>query len=326
VILFLFTCGIILGSLWAAGALFYDFPLPGLRLPLAITYIILTTAFLTAIRNRRKSMLLCLAAFAAVLGWWLTIAPSNQRPWQPDVARNPWAEIDGDHVTIHNLRNCDYVTEMNYSCRWETKSVDVSQIRGMDLFVTYWGSPWIAHPIVSFHFADGAYIPMSIETRKEVGESYSAIRGFFRQYELLYIISDERDVVRLRTNYRDGEYVYAYRTMTKPEDARTIFLYYLARANSLRDKPEWYNALTSNCTTNITSLLAAKKIGGMRRWDWRILLNGKGDEMVYEAGDLAGNLPFAELKQRALINSAAQAADRDPDFSRRIREGRPGFN
>jgi hypothetical protein len=166
---------------------------------------------------------------------------------------------------------------------------------------------------------------MSIETRKEVGETYSAIRGFFRYYELIYTISDERDVVRLRTNYRQGEEVYLYHIRATPEQARTIFLDYLSQANRMRDHPEWYNALTNNCTTNIASHVAETRPGKAVRWDWRILLNGKADEMMYERGNLAGNLPFDELKRSAHINPAAQAADNAPAFSQLIRRGRPGF-
>ena len=234
--------------------------------------------------------MVAVVAFACVLAWWLSLRPSNDRVWQPDVAQTAWATIDGDQVTIHNFRNCDYRTESDYTPNWETKTVDLSQLRGMDVFITYWGSPWIAHPIVSFDFGNQGYVAMSIETRKEVGEGYSAIRGFFRYYELIYTIGDERDMVRLRTNYREGEEVYLYHTRATPEQARSIFLDYLARANRMRDHPEWYNALTNNCTTNIAPHVAKARAGKAVRWDWRILLNGKSDEMMYEHGDLAGNL------------------------------------
>jgi hypothetical protein len=190
----------------------------------------------------------------------------------------------------------------------------------MDIFFTYWGSPWIAHPVVSFQFGDHDYIAMSIETRKEVGEVYSAVRGFFRYYELIYTVSDERDVVRLRTNYRKGEESYLFHTLATPEHARATFLNYLKKINRIRNRPEWYNALTNNCTTNIAAL------AGEPQWDWRVLLNGRADQMLYERGDLAtGNLPFAQFKEQAHINAAARAAGDDPDFSRRIREGRAGF-
>ena len=306
---------------WAAAALYFDL-LPGtsLRTLGASSYGIAMVGALLTFRGRGKAIAICLAGFALVLAWWLTLKPSNDRAWQPDVAQTAWAEIEGDHVTIHNVRNCDYRTEGDYTPHWETRSYDLSQIRGMDILLTYWGSPWIAHPIVSFQFGDNDYLAMSIETRKEVGEQYSAIRGFFRYYELIYTVSDERDVVRLRTNYRKGEETYLFHTRATPEHARTTFLNYLKKINRIRNRPEWYNALTNNCTTNIATL------AGEPQLDWRVLLNGRADQMLYERGDLAtGNLPFAQLKQQAHINTAARAANDAPDFSRRIREGRAGF-
>jgi len=308
-------------SAWAAAALYFDL-LSGssLRSMGASSYGIAMVGALLAFRGRGKGIAICLAAFALILAWWLTLKPSNDRAWQPDVAQTAWSEIDGNHVTIHNIRNCDYRTEGDYTPRWETRSYDLSQIRGMDIFLTYWGSPWIAHPIVSFQFGENNYIAMSIETRKEVGEQYSAIRGFFRYYELIYTVSDERDVVRLRTNYRKGEETYLFHTRATPEHARATFLNYLKKINRIRNHPEWYNALTNNCTTNIAAL------AGEPEWDWRVLLNGRADQMLYERGDLVtGNLPFAQLKQQAHINAGARAANDAPDFSRRIREGRAGF-
>ena len=306
---------------WAAAALYFDL-LPGtsLRTLGASSYGLAMVGALLTFRGRGKAIAICLAGFALVLAWWLTLKPSNDRAWQPDVAQTAWAEIDGDHVTIHNVRNCDYRTEGDYTPHWETRAYDLSQIRGMDIFLTYWGSPWIAHPIVSFQFGDNDYIAMSIETRKEVGEQYSAIRGFFRYYELIYTVSDERDVVRLRTNYRKGEETYLFHTRATPEHARATLLNYLKKINRIRNRPEWYNALTNNCTTNIATL------AGEPQLDWRVLLNGRADQMLFERGDLAtGNLPFAQLKQQAHINAAARAANDAPDFSRRIREGRAGF-
>lgn len=306
---------------WAVAALYFDL-LSGssLRTLGASGYGIAMLGTLLAFRGSGKGIAICLAAFGLVVAWWLTLKPSNDRDWQPDVAQTAWAEIDGDRVTIHNVRNCDYRTEGDYTPHWETRSFDLSQIRGMDIFMTYWGSPWIAHPIVSFQFGDQDYIAMSIETRKEVGEVYSAVRGFFRYYELIYTVSDERDVVRLRTNFRKGEETYLFHTRATPERARATFLNYLQRINRIRNRPEWYNALTNNCTTNIAAL------AGEPEWDWRVLLNGRADQMLYQRGDLAtGNLPFAQLKEQAHINAAARAADDAPDFSLRIRQGRAGF-
>jgi len=325
--IFGFICGalarlVALGcAAWAFGALHYDFPV--WKSTVAWVFVLVVAALTVVIRNPEKTTGAILAAFALVLAWWLTLKPSKDRHWQPDVAETAWAEITGDDITLHNVRNCDYRTETDYTPRWETRTVRLSQITGIDIAINYWGSPWIAHPIVSFQFADAPPICFSIETRKEIGEDYSAIGGLYRQYELIYIVADERDVIRVRTNYRHGEEAYLYRLTVTPAQGRERFLEYIHTLNALHEKPRWYNAVTTNCTTNIRTQHPA---GERLPWDWRILLNGKGDEMMFERHVLAtGGLPFVELKKQALINAAAQSADTAPDFSRRIREDRAGF-
>ena len=266
-----------------------------------------------------------LGGFVAVLAWWLTLSPSNDRDWQTDVDRTAWAEIAGDAVTIHDMRNFDYRTETDYRPVWETRTYDLSKIRAADLFLTFWGSPWIAHPIVSFEFANGEHLAISVETRKVVGQEYSALLGFFRQYELIYIVADERDVIRLRTNYRIGEEVYLYRSTVAPQAVRAVFLDYLHAVNSLHERARFYNALTSNCTTNIRLHTSAMP-GSLPPWDWRLLLNGKSDEFAYQHGRLVtAGLSFDALKGQAHINEAARAADQSPQFSALIRAGRIGF-
>jgi Domain of unknown function (DUF4105) len=255
------------------------------------------------------------------LTWWLTLKPTNEANWQPDVAQLAWAEINGDQVILHNVRNCEYRTETDYTPHWETRTVRLSQITGIDLAINYWGSPWMAHPIVSFQFADAPPICFSIETRKKVGQTYSAIGGLYRQFALIYIVADERDVIRVRTNYRKGEDVYLYRTTVSAERARERFLEYIHSLNLMRDKPRWYNAVTTNCTTSIRDQHpAAERIP----WDWRILLNGKGDELMFERHTIVtAGLPFSELKARSLINPCAKAANLSPNFSQLIRIGLP---
>jgi hypothetical protein len=202
--------------------------------------------------------------------------------------------------------------------------VRLSQLTGIDMAIDYWGSPYMAHPIVSFQFADAPPLCFSIETRKKKGQSYSAIGGLYRQYELVYIAADERDVIRLRTNYREGEDIYLYRLTLSPEKARERFHEYLETLNRMNGQPRWYNAITTNCTTSIRS----QHPGHERMpWDWRILVNGKGDEMMYERKTIVtAGLPFAGLKQRSHINAAAREADAAPDFSQRIRAGNPGMS
>jgi len=311
-------------TLWGCAALWFDFPHQGWKLPLIVVYLLFLTVGCWQATGLRKKFAVVAIGFLAVLVWWLSLKPSNSRDWQPDVAQTPWSETQGDQITIYNIRNCDYRAEFDYTCQWLTRTISLSKIAGMDIFITYWGSPWIAHPIVSFDIQGEAPVPMSIETRKEVGETYSAVRGFFRYYELIYIVSTERDVIRLRTNYRKDEEVYLFHTKASSQLAQAVFLDYLRRANSLHTKPEWYNAATDNCTTNVAVHVRDAE-HGILPLDWRILLNGKSDEMLYQEGYLAGDLPFAKLKEEAHINAAARAANNDPDFSMRVRENRPGF-
>jgi hypothetical protein len=304
---------------WASGALYFD--LPAASRLVAILFVLVLPAAIIFVRGKLLKLLIVFGAFALVALWWLTLKPSNDRQWQPDVAQTAWAEINGDEVTVHNVRNCDFRTETDFTPHWETRTVRLSQITGMDLAIDYWGSPWISHPIVSFRFADPRPLCFSIETRKAIGQSYSALRGLYRQYTLIYVVADERDSIRVRSNYRQGENVYLYHTMASPAQARARFLEYVNTINELREHPRWYNALTSNCTTNIRT---QRSINERAPWDWRMLVNGKADEMLYQRHAIAtGGLPFGELKQRSLINERARAADRDPDFSRLIREGLP---
>ncbi len=303
------------GAAWACGALSYDFPV--LRGAVAGGFALAVAAAIIFIRGVGRKLGAVFASCALVLAWWLTLQPSNDRPWQPDVAQTAWAEIAGDTVTLHNVRNCDYRSATDYTARWETRTVRLSQLTGIDLAINYWGSPWMAHPIASFQFADAPPVCFSIETRKETGESYSAIGGLYRQYELIYVCAEERDVIRVRTNYRHGEDVFLYRTTATPGQARARFLEYLAAMNTLRDHPRWYNAVTTNCTTAIrTQHDPARRAP----WDWRILLNGQGDEMLFERGSIVtSGLTFSELKARSLINERARTALDAPDFSNRIR-------
>jgi len=313
---------LLLLTVWAAAALYFDVRVAWLRTPLAGAYLL--TALIVCIRARgwwRKAGL-PLGGFVLVLAWWLTLQPSNQRDWLPDAAVLAHAEIEGNKVVVHNIRNCNYRTETDFELRHYDKTYSLDKLRTADLYMVYWGSPNIAHTMVSFGFDGGDYLCFSIETRKEKGEAYSAVKGLFRQFELMYIVADERDVVRLRTNYRKGEDAYLYRLQASPAQIRSFFLAYLRRVNELHQRPEWYSALTQNCTTSIRTQRAA---ADRAPWDWRMLANGHGDEMLYERGAIATDLPLAELKRKAYINGRAKEADQASDFSRQIRQGIPGI-
>ena len=308
-------------ALWASVAIFYS-NLPGLLRPwIAVIFAVCSLVALVGRYSDRRARLGFLAAFAVVLSYWLLMPPSNSRDWQPDLAVLSWAEIAGNKVTIHNIRNCDYRTETDFTVRHYDKTFDLDKLKRVDFFLVYWGSPSIAHTMLSFNFEGQGNVVFSIETRKEKGEDYSTIKGFFRQYELIYVVADERDVVRLRTNYRKED-VYLYRLNARPEIVREVFLHYLGVVNRLKEHPEWYNALTENCTTSIRQ--HTKPYNPNARLDWRMIVNGYIDEMIYERGAVDRNLPFAELKKRSYVNPKAQTANTDPDFSQRIREGLPG--
>ena len=272
------------------------------------------------LRSWWRRALLAASVLAFVLCWWLPLAPSNDRQWQGDVAVLSTAEIHGDAVTIRNVRNCDYRSETEYTVRHYDKQVQLSALRGVDLFHVHWGSPSIAHTMLSFDFGDGQPICFSIEARKTVDEDYSALAGFFRRYELVYVVGDERDLVRLRTNFR-GEEVYLYRLTFNPRIARTVFLEYLRRINELAVRPEWYNAFLSNCTTNIRTL--ARPYTDDARWDWRLVANGHVEEMAYERGMLNTTVPLDDLRLFGRINRRARELGSGPEFSSRIREGVP---
>lgn len=314
---------VIAASAWAFGALWYDFPAMGSFRPVPLLFAAGAAAALILARPRWLARLGVLLVCGLIAIWWFGLDPSNERAWQPNVAQTPWASVEGDVVTIHNVRNCDYRSEDDYTPRWETRTFQLSQLTGVDIALTFWGSEWMSHPILSFQFADAPPLAVSIETRKEVGESYSAIGGLYRQFELIYVAADERDVLRVRTNYRQSEQVYLYRTTLSAAAARERFIEYSRTMNELREHPRWYHAVTTNCTTAVR---AQRPVTRRASWDWRILVNGKIDQLFHELGVLASDgLPFAELKQRALINPAARVADQSPEFSQRIRAGRPGF-
>lgn len=313
---------LLLMTTWSAACLWIDGPasrpLAGL---LAAGFVVTVLLLIVYQRPVWRLWLGFAILFGAVQFWWLTIAPSNDRHWLSDVARPPVASISGDLVELHNVRNFYYRSEQDFDQRWETRSYDLSKLRGVDIFLSYWGSPMIAHTIMSWEFEDGRHLAISIETRKEVGESYSAVLGFFRQFELYYVAADERDVIGVRANHR-GEQVFLYRMKTPVPVARALLVDYLTRMNQLATQPRWYNALTTNCTTTIRQ--HARHIAADRPFDWRILVNGYIDRLGYERNTIDSSLPFAELRQRSDITRRAKAAGDAADFSQQIRQELPG--
>lgn len=314
---------LILACLWSALILAFSPALPSIvRSPAAIAVLLALAISLFFSRKRPiLGWIPTIILLAGVLAW-ISIRPSNERNWVPEVRQTPWGEISGDTVTLHNIRNFNYRTENDFDPNYETRTFNVSELREVDMLVTYWAGKAIAHVMVSFGFNDKDFISFSIETRKEVGESYSAINGFFRNYELTYVVADERDVIGVRVNHRvPEEQVYVLRTRMALENGRKLFLEYVKRINKLKNEPQFYNTLTTNCTTTILNQVQA--LGGQAQYTWKILLSGYVPEYLYETETLMPNLSLEEIMQSSLVNQKAKLHAREADFSRLIREGVP---
>jgi hypothetical protein len=317
---------IALATGWGALALFYLAPGPGMvRTALAWIVVALGLGALGALALRRaRRVALAGLAMAVLLALivWSSATPSNSRDWQPEVAVLPHATIDGDRVTVHNIRNFDYRTETDFTRAYYDRTFDIRQLDRVDLVAVYWMGPAIAHLFLTFGFGD-QHLAISIEARKDRTRPYATLPGFFRQYELVYVVADERDVIRVRTNYRTSppEAVYLFRTVGPIENGRRIFLDYIRDINEMRVHPRFYNTLTTNCTTMILAHAAVNP--GHVPYSWKVLFSGYAPDYVYERGRLDRRLPFEELKRRSLINPVAQEADKAADFSRRIRAGLP---
>jgi hypothetical protein len=305
---------------WCALAIYYsNLPWSGLRLGAAVCFAAVAIWVVWISRLTRKSLIffaLCLG----VIVWWILIPPSHDRPWRPDVAVMPRVVVDGDRVRITGVRDFDYRSVNDFNVHYEDREVQLSHLTGLDFFVSYWSEGLVGHTFLSFIFDNAPPLSISIETRPEVGEGFNPIASLFKQFELIYVVGNERDLVRVRTNYRK-ETVYLYRLNSSPEHVRRLLLVYLERINELADRPEFYHLLSNSCTINI--IRYANAAGRAGSFDIRHLLNGLIDSYLYHSGRVDTTLPFDELRRRSLINAVAQAADNAPDFSERIRASLP---
>lgn len=269
------------------------------------------------IRLLLVALLLSLCIFAC---WWFLQKPSHNRAWADDVAHMLHAEITGKLVVLDNVRHFEWRTETDYTPRWETRQYDLGQLQSADLVLSYWMGPHIAHTLVSFGFSDGRYLTFSLEIRKQKGEEFSAWKGFFRQYEAILVAADEADIIRTRSNAR-GEAVYMYRLAIGQPQLETLFLAYLERAAELEKAPEFYNTLTSNCTTVVYDL--ARRIAPNLPLDYRLLASGHFAEYAHEQGGLVPGFSYAELQREGYIVPRAKAAGPHENFSEVIRRGMP---
>jgi hypothetical protein len=314
------TSVLIVLVLWGSLAIYFsNLPWPSVRLLLAISFAAFAIWSLWLVRDRGLMAMLA-ALFVGILIWWVAIPATHNRIWRPDVAVMPRVKVSGDRVVISGFRNFDYRTLDDFTARYETREVQLSHLTGIDFYISYWMPGPIGHTFLSFTFDNAEPVSVSIEARPESHEGYAPIASLFKQFELIYVVGDERDLVRVRTNLR-GEDVYLFRVDTTPQNARRLFLVYLERINELADQAEFYHLLSNSCTVNIVRY--ANVAGRQGRADLRHYLNGLIDGYLYDTNRLNTSLPLDELRRRSHINAAAIQAGDDPNFHERIRAAVP---
>jgi uncharacterized protein DUF4105 len=264
------------------------------------------------------------AVFAPASGllliWWRSLSPSNDRDWVDDVAQTVGGKIDGNVVTLDKVR--DFVWRSNTDCtpRWITRSYDLARLRSVDMIVSYWARPSIAHMLISFGFGENDYVVFSVEIRRQKDQTFSEIGGFFKEFELIVIAAEERDIVRLRTNVRQED-TYLFRMNFEPEVMRTLFLAYVAEANALVREPRFYHTITGNCTTVLYRML--KRIVRRLPFSYRVLLSGYMPEYFYGIGYLDQRYRLEELRAFGYVSERGRRADESPTYSADIRRGIP---
>lgn len=305
--------------LWSFGALYFSPIQPEtFRIAISYAYLAVIPLAILILRSKKWAVILPLIGFLCVLAYEWQIPPKKDALYQPQVAKTAYAELRGDTIILHNVRNNDYRSVNDFDSRWETREYDLKDLRTLDVFVNYWGVEAVAHVFVSFGFADGKYLAVSIEYRPEIGEKYGTFNGLFKQYEIIYVWADERDIVRLRTNYRK-ENVYLYRTNILPNKVRDLFASMIERTNALHQTPEFYNTVTQSCTNTVADHIIRARVFDIPIWKRRIL-TGSVDRRLYEGGLLETyGRTFPELRAASNIDARGQAADQSSDFSQKIR-------
>ena len=308
---------------WAAMALWFRLPAPEwAKAAAAGAFSLIAIATVAAVFTRRRwAALLAFAfAFGGVVIWWNTVKPPADGDWAPDVARQTTGTLNGDILTLSDVRDFDWRTDNDFTERWSPRSYDLSKLKTLDLFLIYWAGPEMAHLIMSFGFDGGEKLAWSIEIRRQKNGQYSPVADAFKTDALVSLATTERNSVRLRANVR-GEDARLYRLRTSPEQARTLLLEYVAEANALAQHPAFYNSITTNCTTAVAKLIRAA--GGTLPFDWRLIANGYLPGYLYDRNAVVTTIPLSELTALAAIDKRARAADQSPDFSRLIRVGVP---
>ncbi len=310
-------------AMWGGLALWYKVPGARWRKTVCVVaWLGFSLAMLMAVWHGAAAAALAAfaAAFGAVLAWWLRLVPSNDLIWADDVARMATGTVDGSRVTIHNVRNFDWHSRTDYIQRWETRDYDLDRLQSVDMIMSHWTGPAIAHMLISFGFAGGGHVVFSVEVRRQRSQNFSEIGGFFREFELIVVAADERDVIRVRTNVR-GEDTYLYRLQLPAAAMRSLFLGYVDEINRLAGKPRFYNTITVNCTMLVYHMM--KRILGRLPFSYRLLFSGYLPAYVYRVGGLDQRHSLRELRDRGAISLRARQAGDGEDFSAVIRRGIP---
>lgn len=292
---------ILISGAWSVLALWVQNPLPTLTaytLP-CLYALMMVVAIGLAFRRFGLGLTIAGVAFLAVLIWYLNLTPKNDRQWNLEVARQVDFVQNGTLIEVQNVRNFHWRSLDDYDVRWENRQYDLSKLDGVDLILSTWGMDKIAHTLLSFRFSDGQKLALSIEIRKEQNEQYSAIAGFFRKYELAFIAADEKDIIYTRSNIRGDELVYLYPLNVSKQFAQSLFLSYLQRGKALQNSPQWYNSLTSNCTTVIYDMV--KQIEPVPL-DYRMIASGLLPEYLHKKGVIDPQYSLKEWQKMALIN------------------------
>jgi hypothetical protein len=301
----LLPCAVI--TVWTAGAIYFDVcGRAKWGRWVALGWVVGVTALFAAWQPLWQPFVALLAAESLFLAWWFRQKPSHERDWDPSVAVLPRAVCAGDAITIESVRNFDYRSLDDFTPRHETRTVHLANLKAADIIFFNWGSAWMSHPVLVFDFGVDGRLCISIEVRYRKGQDYSFLRSLYRQQELLFLVTDERDAILRRTKYGRGQEAYLYGFNAGPEELRAVFLDYVSTINSLYEAPRWYHGLCANCTTSFYRLP-----GRRVRWDWRVLANGRLDQALYEDGRLDRTLPFPELRQRVYLNEIANNAPED---------------
>ncbi|MDQ0321351.1 drug/metabolite transporter superfamily protein YnfA [Pararhizobium capsulatum DSM 1112] len=313
-------------SVWGGFALSYRFPGGrGAGTTAAAVWALASLAVLALICLRRRripSLFVYGLLFVALLVWWNTVKPSNTRDWADEVGQMTTGTVVGNRVDLHNVRNFHWRTEADYDVAWEDRSYQLDQVVSVDLLLSYWSSPAIAHTLISFGFSDGRFVTYSVEIRKERGEAFSEIGGFFKQFETSVIAADERDIVLLRTNIRKED-VYLYRINMPAAAIRSLFLAYVEKTNELAAEPSFYNTVTANCTT-IVYQMVARIVDGLPI-DYRLLFSGYLPDYIATVGGFTPGFDLTQLRAGGAISRRGQEAGDTPEFSKAIRVGVPGI-